>query len=277
MNKTVIDNFSKMKLSIFFLPLFLLFTIFIYLYFNNGLDRETYTACQKEWFLFLNKKLSAYPSLMYNATQLGDGLIILSLLTVSVIYVPRIWGTLIIAVIISGIITSVLKKIFSIKRPAAAFVHENFTVIGERLTGHNSFPSGHSITTFTVLTVILFAFMPKGLLRRFIWSFCICAIGFMIISTRIAVGAHLPFDVLTGAVLGYISAISGILINQKYNIWNWISNRKFYPIFILLFLVSSGVIISKILETNLAVFYLALISLFISLFIITKIYVKKVI
>lgn len=275
MNKSVICNFSKLKLSFFLLPLFFLITIFGFLYSQKALSNDSYIALQKNLFLGLNSRLSSYPQTMNNLTQLGDCLIILSFLTVLIVYIPKLWESLITAIIISGILTAILKPLFSIQRPAAAFLNDNFFIIGPKLSGHNSFPSGHSITTFTVLSVILFAFMPQNIRYKILWSLFICSLGVLIISTRIAVGAHHPFDVTTGAIVGYISAIIGIILTKKFKIWSWIANKKFYPFFILLFTVSAGIIISKIISTNLIIFYLALLSLLISLFVITKIYVKK--
>lgn len=275
MNKTVITNFTKLKYSLFILPMILLLSIFIFLYIHNALHENGYSSIQKEWFLTLNSQLAHYPLVMENLTELGDGLIILSFLTALLIYTPKVWESLITGIIISAFFTISLKKIFSIKRPAAAYINDNFTIIGDKLTGHNSFPSGHSITVFTVLTILLFAFMPTLLRHKIMWTTSICTIGLMLISTRIGVGAHYPIDVTTGAIIGYISGISGIIINAKYSLWSWISNRKYYPFFIALFAVSGIIVIAKILAINLIIFYLALFSLLISLYLIINLYVKK--
>ena len=275
MNNTVTGNFAKIKLTFFYVPLLFLFLIFIFLYINNALHNDAYVNLQKKMFLLINSELSAYPNILNNFTQLGDCLIILSFLTLLIIYTPKLWESLISAIIISGILTGILKPLFSIQRPSAAFINDHFAVIGPKLMGHNSFPSGHSITAFTVLSVLLFAFMPKMKKHKILWSFSICSIGVLIIITRIGVGAHHPFDVTTGAIVGYISAISGILISQKYKLWCWIANKKFYPFFIVLFASCCIILITKILATNLIIFYLALISLLTTLYVITSLYVKK--
>lgn len=275
MIKTVNNNFAKIKYTFFLFPAILLFSIFLFLYMHDALRTSTYCNIQKSWFLSLNAELAHYPLTIVNLTELGNGLIILSLLTVLFIYVPRIWETLFMAILVSALFTIVLKRLFSIKRPAAAYLEDSFTIIGDRLTGHNSFPSGHSITIFTVLTILLFAFMPLHRRHKIMWTLCICTIGIMVIATRIGVGAHYPIDVTVGAIIGYISGILGIIINQKYSIWSWISNRKYYPFFIALFSVCCIIIITKILAINLFVFYVALFSLLISLYLIINIYVKK--
>ena len=275
MNKTVIDNFLKFNASLLYLPTFLLLAILAFLGSRNLLSNEAYVNSQKDFFLFMNSELSKYPQTLDNLTQFGDALIILSFVTIFIIYAPKMWEALITGSIVSAILVGILKPIFGIQRPAAAFGPENLTIIGRKLMGSNSFPSGHSVTVFTVLTVILIAFMPKKISKQIIWSICIFTFGIFVILTRLGVGAHHPLDVTVGAIIGYISGILGIVINKKYNIWGWIGKKKFYPVFIILFFACSIVVAFKIYNTNLVVFYLSLISLLISLFVITNLYVKK--
>lgn len=275
MNKTVIANFARFNCSLLYLPTFLLLAILSFLYSRNALSNEAYVNYQKDFFLFMNSELSEYPRTLYNLTQLGDALVILSFLTAFIVFAPKMWEALITSSVVSVIIVSILKPLFAIQRPAAAFGPEQLHIIGRRLMGSNSFPSGHSVTVFTVLTVVLIAFMPKKIKHQIIWCVSIFLFGIILILTRLGVGAHHPLDVTVGAIVGYSSAIIGIAINKKYNIWGWIGNKKFYPVFILLFFVCSVVMVFKIFDANLIIFYFALISLLISLFVITNLYVKK--
>nr|WP_297306835.1 phosphatase PAP2 family protein [uncultured Flavobacterium sp.] len=275
MNNIVNCNFSECKASLLYLPTFLLLSILAFLGSRNLLSNEAYVNFQKDFFLYFNSELSKYPSTLDNLTQFGDALIILSFVALLLIYAPKVWEALITASIVSAILVGILKPLFGIQRPAAAFGIENLHVIGRVLRGNNSFPSGHSVTVFTVLTVILFAFMPKKTTNQIIWSVSIFSLGIILILTRLGVGAHYPLDVTVGAIVGYISAILGLVINKRYNIWTWIGQKKFYPVFIVIFLSCSIVMFFKILQTNLIVFYFAFLSLLISLFIITLRYVKK--
>lgn len=274
MNKTAISNFSKLRISIFYLPCLLGTSIFISLYCLDALSHHGLINLQKPYFLSLNKQLSQFPAALHNCTQLGDAMIILSFLTLLIIYAPKVWETIISASIISAVFTLILKQLFRIPRPAA-YIQEEFTIIGEKLSGHNSFPSGHSITVFTVFTVLLFAFMPKRIEHKI---FCCCSfllLGFTLAMTRIGVGAHYPLDILVGAIVGYTAGISGIIINERYNLYAWVTNRKFYPLLIITFLVCIIVLVFKIVQTNLPVFYIALTSLLSSIIIIIKLYVQK--
>jgi membrane-associated phospholipid phosphatase len=275
LNRNAIDNYSRLKLSLFFLPLFFLIAIVLFLYFHDALSAEKYVQIQKSSFLFINSKLSQFPILIYNLTQIGDALVFLSLLTILIVYAPKIWESLITASLVSAIFSNVLKNIFAIPRPAASFDNSSFVIIGKTLSGHNSLPSGHSITVFAILTVLLFAWMPKKLSSKIPWVFFVIVTGLFIVFTRVGVGAHYPLDVISGSLIGFTSGLASIFINKKYNIWTWINNKKYYPIFILLFLICFISIVFRIRNENLIIYYLSLFSLLVSLYIITDVYVKK--
>ena len=274
-NNKVIDNYSKLKPSLFFLPIFFLISIVVFIYLKGALSVAGYIQIQKDYFYSINSKLSQFPNIIYNLTQVGDTLIFLSLLTILILYAPKIWESLIMAIPVSAIFSIVLKKLFLIPRPAASFDNNSFVIIGERLSGHNSLPSGHSITIFAVLTVLLFGFMPKSRNHKILWTAFIFITGLVLAVTRVGVGAHYPLDVIVGSTIGYICGLLGIFINQKCKIWLWIGNTKYYPIFILLLLVGCVVLADRIVRENLIVFYLPLISLVISIFKIAYEYAKR--
>ncbi len=275
MNTIVINNYSKLKLSVFYLPLFLLTTIFLFLYHQHALHADEYVQIQKDCFFFLNYKLGQFPNIQYNLTQLGDASIILSFLSIFIVYAPKMWESLISASLVSLILSNLLKNIFSVPRPAVVFDNNSFIIIGNTAVGHASLPSGHSITVFTTLTVLLFAFIPKKWKYKILWVLLTIIVGVVIVFTRVGVGAHYPLDVLIGSIVGYISGLIGIFINEKYKIWAWINNRKYYPIFILLILIWCILLITKIIDENLIIFYLSLISLVVSFYKITYVYAKK--
>lgn len=275
MNEKIIANFSKLKPSLFVLPLFFLMLIVFFLYSQNSLSLVKYVQIQKNCFLFLNSKLSQFPNTIYNLTQFGDALIFLSFLTLFIIYAPKIWEALLSASLVSAIFSRVLKNIFAIPRPAEVFDNNSFVIIGRRLPGFSSLPSGHSITVFTILTVLFFAFMPKKMIHKISCGFLIINLGIILVFTRVGVGAHHPLDVITGSIIGYICGLIGIFVSKKYEIWSWINNKKYYPIFILLFIGCCIVLINKIINENLILFYFSLTSLVISLYKIITVYVKK--
>jgi len=82
-------------------------------------------------------------------------------------------------------------------------------------------------------------------------------------------------DVIIGSVIGFILAIVGIKISYKFKLLSWIEDEKYYPFFIILFIVGCILIILKILEINLLIFYISLSSLNLTIFILIKSYAKK--
>ncbi|CEN35494.1 phosphatase PAP2 family protein [Capnocytophaga cynodegmi] len=275
MNDYITDNYKKVSFYLLLLPIFIISAIIGLLYSQNALNVMGYVNIQKNVFYFLNGKLSQFPILEDNLTQIGDAFIGMSLLSILIIYTPKMWEALLSASLVSLVFSKTFKEIFDIPRPATIFDNDSFNIIGETLVGYSSLPSGHSITTFTLLTVCMFAFAPKKTTYRYLWFICLVLLGLLIAFTRVGVGAHHPFDVIIGSTFGFISGLLGIFITRKYKIWTWITNRKFYPIFILIFLGCLIVIITKIIDKNLFVFYLTLLSLIVSLFIITKSYVQN--
>jgi len=277
LDAVVNDNFKKVKLGLLFSPFCLLCLVTFYvIFFNTGEGYvDGYVNIQKDLFFYLNGKLSEFPNLQFNLTQLGDVLIFFPFLTVFIVYAPKIWEALLSSAILSLLVSAILKKIFAMPRPAAIFENESFVIIGKILSGNTSLPSGHSIATFVVITILLFAFMPKRNKYKVIWSSFILMLGFIIAFSRVGVGAHYPIDVIVGSIIGYIVTVIGIQISNKVDWFAWISNKRYYPVFILSLIIWGGVIVSKILGDNLPVFYFSLFSLIISLCLITSTYVQK--
>lgn len=260
MTKKGLENFvnenSKKVHWGFYIPgCFILLAIGIFFLYKGGNFHDTYTDIQKPLFLEINETLSAYPDLENNLTNIGNSLVSLSLLSIFLHFAPKIWGALINASILSLIFTGLFKRLFQMPRPASVIEHTDFTIIGQTLY-HNSFPSGHSITIFILITLLFLFFLPRN--RSFIIKWCIfagvlLAMGLFIAATRIACGAHWPLDVITGASIGYILTIIGVRFNNRYSIWRWIEDDKFRIVRLIIVLVLLGLMISKILISSLLV------------------------
>tara|TARA_B110000240_G_scaffold169288_1_gene192173 strand:+ start:193 stop:1056 length:864 start_codon:yes stop_codon:yes gene_type:complete len=275
LNTSVANNFDDLRFSYFFFPFLLLLLIIFFLFIENAFSVEVYTQIQKDSFLYLNSKFSKFPDLQFNLTQLGDVIIFLPFLTIFIVYAPKIWHALLSSLFVSGIFSFLLKKLFAVPRPAAVFDNDSFLIIGNVLSGNTSLPSGHSIATFTILTSVFFAFIPKEMRFKTIWFFSILIIGLIIVFTRVGVGSHYPLDVVIGSVIGSIAALIGVFINKIYNPWIWIGKKKYYPVFIFVMFIWAIALMNKIITDNLMIFYFSLVSLVSTLFIIINIYVKK--
>lgn len=277
LNSKVIDNFMNVKLWLLIPSFLLLLLIYLYfVFFNDSANfSDAYVAIQKDLFLYLNHKLSVFPNLMFNLTQIGDVIISFALLSVFIIYAPKLWEALLTSALISLIVSAVLKKIFAVPRPAAMFDNSTFTIIGKTISGKTSLPSGHSIVAFIVITTLLFAFMPKKNTYKIIWCLFLLSMGLLIVFSRVGVGAHYPLDVLIGSTIGVIIAIIGIKISTTANWFAWIKNNKLYPIYIGVLSIWGFFMVKKIVETNLPIFYVSAFTLIITLYLMTTTYVKK--
>jgi tryptophan-rich sensory protein len=121
----------------------------------------------------------------------------------------------------------------------------------------------------------MFAFMPKRNLHKVAFFIFIVLLGLVFAFTRVGVGAHYPLDVIVGCIVGYISGLLGTFVSKEYKLWAWVYNKKYYPIFIALFLVSAVVLVNRIRTENLVIYYLSFTSLVVSLYKIIATYVKK--
>ena len=258
-NKKINSNFSKVTPYRLIFPLGIIGMVVLFLYFNSALNHKGYIDIQDELFLYLNEKLSVLPHLQTNLTLFGDALILLSLICVLFPF--------------SLLFSQIPKMILAVPRPAASLKQE-FYIIGEKLTGHNSCPSGHSITIISIISVLFIGFYPKEFRTKIFYTSTLMMVGISVAITRIGVGAHYPLDVFLGCILGYVCSILGILFTQKFSLFRWISNPKFLPLFIVLFIICAGLLIHRIIHEGLIVYYFPLISLGISLFIIIQKYVR---
>jgi membrane-associated phospholipid phosphatase len=278
LNNKVALNFINIKARHLILPILLLTGIALFIFQKEkSFSKTGYIDIQTDSFFYLNELLSKTPNLQYNLVQFGDALISYSLFTIFILYAPKIWEVLLTSSMMSLIVSALLKKIFAVPRPAAIFDNDSFTIIGKTLVGSTSLPSGHSITTFIITSTLFFAFTPAHLnnYAKIFRAIFFIIIGLFIAFSRVGVGAHYPFDVIVGSIIGYLITVVGVLINNRTNFWNWITKRKSLLVFMLVFLISIGIITKKITETNLSFYYLSLLSLIITLYLTLKTYVQK--
>ena len=101
------------------------------------------------------------------------------------------------ALVLSGVIAACLKLAYHSPRPFTVLENVRQLTIP---TEPNSFPSGHTSSTFSVVSVLVWT------LRENKAIVCLLALfAFLVGFSRIYVGVHYPFDVLVGAIVGVIS------------------------------------------------------------------------
>ncbi|WP_407375355.1 phosphatase PAP2 family protein [Methanobrevibacter sp.] len=103
------------------------------------------------------------------------------------------------ALIIAGIIAGALKLIVHHPRPYVVLDNVRQLVIPSE---PNSFPSGHTASTLSIVTVLV------ATLRKNKVIVCLLVLfGFLIGFSRVYAGVHYPMDVVVGAVVGILSGV----------------------------------------------------------------------
>jgi len=271
------DNCARVRLWLLVFPGLVLLGVLLFLYARDALSTAGYVAVQKDLFFSLNRYLGEHPGLMANLTQCGDCIVLLPFVSLLFVYAPRVWEALLPGLLVSVALSASLKKLFAVPRPARVLEDDSFIIVGKKLAAMNSTPSGHSISIFVVLTVLLFAFMPQKTASKVIWAFVVIALGLLLASTRVGVGAHWPLDVVTGCAVGCISGILGIFVSQRWKTWAWawVGYEKCRPLIVAVLLAACGMLVQRISGQNLPIYYLAFASLGLSLYKIVDLYVKS--
>jgi membrane-associated phospholipid phosphatase len=167
------------------------------------------SATDRAWFLQANEAAWRWlpPAVPSCITLLGHGLAAVMLLSPALLRAPGVLAAGLYSAPMALLLSRAPKALIDSPRPAAVLDAASFHVNGMRLASHNSFPSGHAITAFLLVGVLL-AGRPDFRLR---WPAALAAMlaGAAVALSRLAVGAHWPSDVLAGAGLGLLAGLAG--------------------------------------------------------------------
>ena len=153
-----------------------------------------------EWLTYIMKFFSF----------LGDAgiLAIITCFVLLIIKKTRVTGiTASLSLVINTIIVNIIIKPLA-ARPRPYDTFENLTILVRPLRDY-SFPSGHSSASFAVAAVMLML-MPKK------YGIPAVIVASLIAFSRLYVGVHYPTDVLTGILIGFITALIAKQICSKF-------------------------------------------------------------
>lgn len=158
-------------------------------------------------FYFINHNLQNpfFDAAMPFITHLGGFISLLAICILAVILsivfkkqnAKRFALLCLLSLLISGIIAFILKNMFTEPRPFVLLDNVRLLITEN---DPNSFPSGHTASTFTVLSVLMFKY------RNRILTTVLLLCGFLVGFSRIYVGVHFPLDVFAGFLVGIIPA-----------------------------------------------------------------------
>jgi undecaprenyl-diphosphatase len=126
---------------------------------------------------------------------------------------------------VGALLTHVPKRVFDLPRPPAVLAEGSYHLIGARVTQH-SFPSGHSLTAFTIATLLVLVWVNA---RRWghpaaAWAMRLALFGLAVAValSRVGVAAHWPSDICTGAGLGVLAAVLACLLARRWPLAEWL-------------------------------------------------------
>jgi len=156
-------------------------------------------------FILLNayhSKALDYFFIVY--TNVGDGLFSIGI-TVILLFCRRFLLAIeiVIAFLLSGAVVQVLKYFFPMPRPSVYLsgAHYNYFIEKVTLTGHASFPSGHSASAFALATIL--SLFDKNKNRIYVYLVAALLVAY----SRIYLGQHFLEDVFWGSIDGLISGV----------------------------------------------------------------------
>ena len=101
------------------------------------------------------------------------------------------------SLLLGGLVAFILKAVIFEPRPFITFDNVRLLVAENDPC---AFPSGHTTSTFAVISLLVFKLRDK------LWSVILILFAIAIGFSRIYVGVHYPFDVLAGMIIGILAA-----------------------------------------------------------------------
>ena len=176
-------------------------------------------------FVLINGKTGSFLLINHNnhpsldvfftyATYFGDGFIYIPVLLYAIIFNRKFFIPVLAGVIICTLLAQGMKRfVFPDELRPISLEAQNIIIHkieGQNVYRHNSFPSGHTSTAFTM--ALLFA----SILQRRIWAFVLPGIAILVAYSRVYLGQHFVTDIAGGAAVGIIASYLSLWIYQYY-------------------------------------------------------------
>ena len=145
-------------------------------------------------------------------TYLGDGLFVIAVGLLLYLFKKKFLSLMVLSsYAISGIIAQVLKYYILEARPAVFLKDSFYKYFIDGVTLHNfhAFPSGHTTSAFALAAILSFSLKDKK------YSIIFLAVATLVGYSRIYLAQHFMDDVLAGALIGLLSAITCWIFLEK--------------------------------------------------------------
>ena len=168
-----------------------------------------YSRQDEALFLQLNQLSQKLPDSLWGfITTLADPLVAPLLVFTLFHRKPLFLRAFFIAMPLALLVNYSFKYGFSFDRPSAVLAPNSFNLIGPHIASP-SFPSGHTLTIFTLMGLISAWYQERSI------SIMAILLATIISFSRVSVGAHWPSDLLLGALLGCFIGWIAVEINTK--------------------------------------------------------------
>ena len=167
-------------------------------------------------FLFINSKHNPFFDLFFaKATNIGDGWSFAIFLIVAFFYIKKKDFYFGIAIFAStSLISTLFKRVFFSNelRPFAWFVNNKVVHFVEGVTvySNNSFPSGHTITAFSL------AFYAAYLIKNGKLNFVFLLVAILVGYSRIYLGQHFFGDVVFGSLISVSTSLFCLYVFDRF-------------------------------------------------------------
>ncbi len=192
----------------------LFYIIYVVLLLATGGLMLLYTKDQLiRWVNFHNSPTA--DSLFEYATNLGDGVFFVGMVVV-LFFISRRLGFLALAgfLLSSGLSLFFKRVVFPDNfRPVKYFEHSDWeyhVIKGLKIYEYNSFPSGHTISAFTVFCLI--ALLDSNKKRGLLWVLVAALVGY----SRVYLFEHFVEDAFAGSIIGVFTATSVYLAFDRW-------------------------------------------------------------
>ena len=156
-----------------------------------------FCALNRQLFLWVNGiSTPAIDWLMLSLTHLGNGMVAAMLVLLLSPFRREVTIRAAVAMLVAGILTSLVKEIIPLPRPAAV-LGDTVRILGPKLRSQ-SLPSGHTATAFA------FACSLRGFVNVRVYRGAL-VLAVLVGISRVYIGAHFPLDAVFGGLLGWLS------------------------------------------------------------------------
>ena len=176
-------------------------------------------------FYFINHTLEnpVFNIIMPSITNIGGFIGIILILFLIIIFahlknnkrLRNIALLALISLLVSGIFVVFVKNLIHEPRPFVSLADVHLLIMEN---DPNSFPSGHTASTFSV--VMIFVLNMKKIFKKYYIAISIITVvfAFLIAFSRVYVGVHYPSDVIVGGIIGTVMALLVNKVNEVLSI-----------------------------------------------------------